>query len=222
VEADITILDDFNRPDSNTLGPNWTEQAGQIGVTGMRAENVGAAPVPSLATFNGQTSNAVQIDVFSGNVLGYAAAVLGFRDLNDNLYIKVQHEPTFQGAGFNAIGFYFGLNGSNNAAWNNSIFEPLTSPFPGARMLVTLDGSTVTVGLDTQFNGNFDQVYTVGNVPVGLLGDGVGIGEYGPAMIGNFGINASPAPEPSSLTLLGLGALGLLGYGWRRRKQAAA
>jgi hypothetical protein len=28
-------------------------------------------------------------------------------------------------------------------------------------------------------------------------------------------------PEPASLTLLGLGALGLLGYGWRRRKQAA-
>jgi hypothetical protein len=29
------------------------------------------------------------------------------------------------------------------------------------------------------------------------------------------------APEPSSVALLGLGTLGLLGYGWRRRKQAA-
>jgi hypothetical protein len=29
-------------------------------------------------------------------------------------------------------------------------------------------------------------------------------------------------PEPSSLTLLGLGCLGLLGYGWRRRKQAVS
>lgn len=29
-------------------------------------------------------------------------------------------------------------------------------------------------------------------------------------------------PEPASLTLLGFGAVGLLGYGWRRRKRAAA
>jgi hypothetical protein len=28
------------------------------------------------------------------------------------------------------------------------------------------------------------------------------------------------APEPASLTLLGIGAAGLLGYGWRRRNQA--
>jgi hypothetical protein len=32
---------------------------------------------------------------------------------------------------------------------------------------------------------------------------------------------ATAVPEPASLTLLGLGALGLLGYGWRRQQQAA-
>jgi hypothetical protein len=33
-----------------------------------------------------------------------------------------------------------------------------------------------------------------------------------------FSLSGELVPEPSSLTLAGLGALGLLGYGWRRRK----
>jgi hypothetical protein len=31
---------------------------------------------------------------------------------------------------------------------------------------------------------------------------------------------ATGVPAPASLTMLGLGALGLLGYGWRKRKAA--
>jgi hypothetical protein len=33
-------------------------------------------------------------------------------------------------------------------------------------------------------------------------------------------LGPSPAPEPSTLILFGIGGVGLLGYGWRRRKQA--
>jgi hypothetical protein len=40
----------------------------------------------------------------------------------------------------------------------------------------------------------------------------------------SFTLQVGPAtatPEPASLTLLGIGAVGLLGYGWRRRRRAA-
>src|SRR5208282_5329232 len=36
---------------------------------------------------------------------------------------------------------------------------------------------------------------------------------------GPVGIAVIDAPEPSSLALLGAGAIGLLGYAWRRRKR---
>jgi hypothetical protein len=45
------------------------------------------------------------------------------------------------------------------------------------------------------------------------------MGELG--AITSYSQEANATPEPASLTLVGLGAAGLLGYGWRRRRATA-
>jgi hypothetical protein len=48
-----------------------------------------------------------------------------------------------------------------------------------------------------------------------------GTGNHADSLTVQIGPAATAAPEPASLTLLGIGGLSLLGYGWRRRRQAA-
>jgi hypothetical protein len=51
------------------------------------------------------------------------------------------------------------------------------------------------------------------------------VGDNGEVAAGTITVSHAPAnaaPEPSSLALLGLGTVSLIGYGWRRQKQAVA
>jgi hypothetical protein len=51
---------------------------------------------------------------------------------------------------------------------------------------------------------------------------GTGPGIYSVGAASGVSFSLTPVPEPASLTLLGVGACGLLGYGWRRKKAAPA
>jgi hypothetical protein len=184
----LATADNFNRTDSMGLGLNWDIRAGGFEVAGR-----GASPASDgLATFSGSFGDEVAFDVFHSGAATtvYAAAVLGYASLTNNVFIKVQSNGS--ATQFNRLYFYFGNNGSNNVAWSETDYVD-TTLFSSARLTVRLVGDRVTVDIDEDFDGAADQSFTRGSVPVGLLGTEIGIGGYG----GSDGaIDNVVVPEP--------------------------
>ncbi len=214
--AGATVLDDFNRADGTNMGSNWTEQAGDFRIDGNRASGNNL----SLMTYNGSASaTEASVDVFAnpnGEDIQYAALVLGYADLNSNLFIKVQSQYN-GGTAFNYAAFYFGNNGGGN-------FFALSSTFTSGRITASLTGTTATLEIDSNFDSIADQVYTYDYslAKIAALGSGVGLGGYGYAYMDNFsttagGTGPQNVPEPLSALLFGAGLLGLGGLSRRRK-----
>lgn len=195
-----SFFDDFNRADSGDLGANWTLQNGSIGIS----SNMAMAPSQDLhlATVNGYSDTAenttITFDVFNnGSSTQYAAAVLGYANNSQCLFVKVQNNG---GSGFGSYGFYYGNNGGGE-------FGSLANTYTSARVTVSYSGTTATMSIDGDINGSIDETlsHDYGST---TLGTGAGLGAYGSGMIDNYTINA--VPEPTTMVLLGLPALALL------------
>jgi MYXO-CTERM domain-containing protein len=124
-----------------------------------------------------------------------------------------------------------------NPDWKYT-FTPDTTGVLTLNYHITGGGSNPEPNFFVFFNGSYDlnlnsdgsfsamvtagQTYTVGFgsgandaiSPVGGTLDGSNL--FGASVTSSF----APAPEPSTRVLAGVGALGLLGYGWRRRPRA--
>jgi PEP-CTERM motif len=199
--ASAGVLDDFNRQDAPTLGPNWTVQYGGAEIFGNTARALGGVQDVNLVTFNGVFANNAFVDVYSvDSNLAYIALDLAFSDLNNNYFIKVQNQGC-GGACFNYAAFYYG----NNAGGN---FFLLNSPFASGRLSASFTGTVATLYIDSNFDGIPDQTYSY-DYGVSTGGTGIGLGLYGTAQADNFGSGA--IPEPGTLVMFGSGLVGLAG-----------
>lgn len=176
----LAVTDNFDRVDSTNLGPNWVEQDGDTAITGTRA--TGSAT--SLMTYVGAsfTTPRVEARVFCGGALSYGALVARYASLTDNVFVKVQGSGTFTD-----VFFYYGNNG---VAWpgmtGGSHNIALPTPFAAADLALTVVGDQVTLLIDKDFDGVFEETYTRGGLPLASLGTGTGLGFFGPVEIDNF------------------------------------
>ena len=220
------FFDDFNRADG-APGANWVNMGGppmtimSNEITGSGTGN-GLSLVDSAAFSASFDMTIVQADLRvtdNSSTLAYAAVAIGHNGLlttGNGIFVKLQRQVL--GPNFSHIGIYTG-NGINNTTaivTTGGNFQALASPFAAARMTLRANSPTeLYTGLDTDFNGTDEFSYTSTlNLGSLVLGNRVGMHFWGNLSRGdNF--NANVVPEPATIAVLGLGALGLL---LRRRK----
>ncbi|HET7121345.1 MAG TPA: hypothetical protein VFI17_08870 [Solirubrobacterales bacterium] len=187
-------LDNFNRVDSGTLGPNWTVQSPSMTIETNAATNPNSTA--GLATWNATVpTQQACVDVNdNGTSLQYAAITLGYANNENNAFVKVQNNSA---AGFDIVYFYYGNNGSCKIAGGCNF--AITTPFHAGRLHAALNPATaeVTLDIDTNFDNVPEQTITkTYNAPFSF-GNAIGIGSYGHAYLDNFAtVSAPPGPPP--------------------------
>ena len=174
----VIILDNFNRPDGQ-IGPKWIGRSGTFLVSDMSATGNSEA----LTTYKGVNSNIVEADVRSNAAntgLEYVGIVLGYKDIDNNLFIKVQNQDS--DTQFEKGACYIGNNGHDFGLG----FFSLDHPFTNAHMRVQLIGNVAYITFSNIDGGPSTQTYTCTGAP-NTGGNGVGIvGFAGISHVDNF------------------------------------
>jgi probable HAF family extracellular repeat protein len=199
--------------------------------------------VTDLGTLGGNGAIPTGINT-SGQVTGYSwKSPAGFGPRRAFLYSdgKMTELPAVIGWAINASGQVVGASGNGRAFLysggkvtelgtldgiyssaygindHGQVVGSLSKGFPDSRAFLYSDGKMVDLNslLPTNSGWVLEQATGINN-----KAQIVGWGKVPSGRTHAFLLTPVEAPEPGSLTLLGLGALGLAGYAWRRRRAA--
>ena len=183
-------FDNFDRANSGDLGPDWTNQAGAIGITGNRAQGITNV---SMFTLNGVNDNyatsTMSAKVDNGNAgLAYVALVAGFADTSNNVFVKLQ-DNNFDSL-MDRVFFYYGNNGGS---WGSTTYYyDLAVPTATATIHLSFDngGDRAVFMVENDTSGNTETFYGDNLLSVaGGLGTGFGMGTYGTCFADDYTVN---------------------------------
>ena len=188
--AATTVFDDnFNRDDTDGLGPNWSfANGGQLDTNGQQARWLsGTNTMYYLAGHTGAyTHTTLKVDVLNLGSTGFqsVALLLGQPDSPsaDGLFLQIVAENVT--SNFTRIELDTGANQTDATKWTTptSIFTP--TPFSSARITASaVDVDTIRIGIDSNFDGVDEQSFTR-DLNLGAMGFGnrMGLSINGGAM----------------------------------------
>jgi hypothetical protein len=202
VKADIVIVDLGTAAPPTTLGGNAMTPFGPDPqpIFTQVASAISLAPAATV-NFTNETQEHVTIGS------GWATWSNGYTgDVYANAYAGPDFNTIAMSLGTPAKAFYFYAEPNAFSTFNITVTDQ--------------NGGTYTAAVNGFAGANGFGLYGINGQQVASVTVTADPNAGGFA-VGEFGI-ANPTPEPASLTLLGLGAAGLGGYLWRRRKAGAA
>ncbi len=230
--AAVIFSDNFN--DGDTVG--WTfigNDAGEWGNTGTQLNssafgddahdaNLGIAYITGVTTPNHfrLSADVSVIGASQGGELGHVGFVWGF-DGNSYVYgsnavahylrTHADHVTTFSYPYIGEATMPIGINALLNTPYKMAIEVDYANKF----MDIIFNGASV----GTLSGAAFDTYVKYSGGNIGLVNWGEEV-TYDNVVLEDLSV--AGVPEPSSLTLLGMGAVSLVGYGWRKKRNQAA
>ncbi len=188
-----SAADDFNRPDSASMGADWTERSGDLLIANNAGHGTSSVSWMTHNTLGADYADSVQQVDFLPQATGagaiYVALTVGSAtNATENVFAKVQ-DNTGDGI-YDRVFFYKGINGS---PWAATYYFDLAVPTAAGRMQLSFlsAGDLAVLDIDRDSDGNWDEQFQAPGILASFtsVGSDYGISTYQNPSFDNWNVN---------------------------------